>query len=209
MDWESAVSGISLAMDAFAVSVCMGSCIPSRLGRASLRMGLACGLFQFFMPLGGWMAGGWSAGLMAALDHWLAFGLLTFVGAGMIRNAFAPVEPCEGDATASFGTLFSLALATSIDAFVVGAGFALVQKPVLPLALLAGAFTALACAVGIHMGRFVGYRFGKRVELLGGALLVLIGLNILVSHLLDHGGLERWSRKSAGEGPSVRVVQNS
>lgn len=80
MDWESAVSGVSLAMDAFAVSVCMGACIPNGLGRASLRMGAACGLFQFFMPLGGWMMGGWSARLMAALDHWLAFGLLAFVG---------------------------------------------------------------------------------------------------------------------------------
>lgn len=208
MDWESAVSGISLAMDAFAVSVCMGSCIPGRFGRASLRMGLACGLFQFFMPLGGWVTGGWSAGLMAALDHWLAFGLLAFVGGGMIRSAFAPAEPCGGDATASFGTLFSLALATSIDAFVVGAGFALVQKPVLPLALLAGAFTSLTCIVGIHLGRFVGCRFGKRVELLGGVLLMLIGLNILVSHLLDHGGLERWGRKSASGGSPVRTIQS-
>ena len=103
----------------------------------------------------------------------------------MIRSSFAPLEPCAGDVTASFGTLLSLALATSIDAFVVGAGFALVNKPVFPLAILAGAFTALLCAAGIYLGRFVGCRFGKRVELLGGMLLILIGLNILVSHLLD------------------------
>lgn len=210
MDWESAVSGVSLAMDAFAVSVCMGACIPNGLGRASLRMGAACGLFQFFMPLGGWMMGGWSARLMAALDHWLAFGLLAFVGGGMIRSAFAPPEPCEGDATASAKALISLALATSIDAFVVGAGFALVNKPVLPLALLAGAFTALACAAGIHLGRFVGCRFGKRVELIGGLLLILIGLNILVSHLLDHGGLERLGRKaSAGGAPAAAREQGA
>ena len=210
MDWESAVSGVSLAMDAFAVSVCMGACIPNEMGRASLRMGAACGLFQFFMPLGGWMMGGWSARLMAALDHWLAFGLLAFVGGGMIRSAFAPPEPCEGDATASAKALLSLALATSIDAFVVGAGFALVNKPVLPLALLAGAFTALACAAGIHLGRFVGCRFGKRVELIGGLLLILIGLNILVSHLLDHGGLERLGRKaSAGGAPAAAREQGA
>ncbi len=173
-------------------------------------MGAACGLFQFFMPLGGWMMGGWSARLMAALDHWLAFGLLAFVGGGMIRSAFAPPEPCEGDATASAKALLSLALATSIDAFVVGAGFALVNKPVLPLALLAGAFTALACAAGIHLGRFVGCRFGKRVELIGGLLLILIGLNILVSHLLDHGGLERLGRKaSAGGAPAAAREQGA
>ena len=190
MDWESAVSGFSLAMDAFAVSVCMGACIPGRFGRASLRMGGACGLFQFLMPLGGWAAGEWSAGLMAALDHWLAFGLLAFVGGGMIRSALGPSNPCEGDATASPRALFSLALATSIDAFVVGAGFALVKKPVLDLALLAGVFTALTCVLGVCIGRFVGCRFGRRVELLGGVLLILIGLNILLSHLMDHGGLE-------------------
>ena len=190
LDWESAVSGFSLALDAFAVSVCMGACIPGRFGRASLRMGGACGLFQFLMPLGGWVAGEWSAGLMTALDHWLAFGLLAFVGGGMIRSALGPSNLCDGDATASPGALFSLALATSIDAFVVGAGFALVNKPVLTLALLAGVFTALTCVLGIYIGRFVGCRFGRRVELIGGVLLILIGLNILLTHLLDHGGLE-------------------
>lgn len=195
MDWESAVSGVSLAMDAFAVSICMGAHIPDRLGRASLRMGAACGFFQFLMPLGGWIMGGWSAKLMAALDHWLAFGLLAFVGGGMICSAFTAPEACEGDATASLGALLSLALATSIDAFVVGAGFALVKKAILPLAFFSGAFTALTCASGIFLGRCVGSRFGKRVEFLGGVLLVLIGLNILVSHLLDHGGLERLTEK--------------
>ena len=200
MDWESAVSGISLAMDAFAASVCLGACIPNRLGRASLRMGAACGLFQFLMPLGGWVIGGWSVALIAALDHWLAFGLLAVVGGGMIRNAFAPQAPCEGDVTASIGPLLSVALATSIDAFVVGAGFALVKKDVLPLALLTGAFTALACAAGIYLGRFVGQQFGKRMELLGGILLVFIGLNILVSHLMSHGGLEGLAQRTLRTG---------
>ena len=64
------------------------------------------------------------------------------------------------------------------------------NKPVLNLALLAGFFTALTCGLGIYIGRFVGCRFGRRVELLGGVLLILIGLNILLSHLMDHGGLE-------------------
>jgi len=168
-------------------------------------MGGACGLFQFLMPLGGWAAGEWSAGLMTALDHWLAFGLLAFVGGGMIRSALGSSNLCEGDATASPGALFSLALATSIDAFVVGAGFALVNKPVLTLALLAGVFTALTCALGIYIGRFVGCRFGRRVELIGGVLLILIGLDILLSHLLDHGGLERVMPVSSENGAPAMV----
>lgn len=185
----------------------MGACIFDRLRRVSLRMGIACGLFQFLMPLGGWTMGGWSARLMTSLDHWLAFGLLAVVGGGMVRSSFRPPEPCGEDAAASLGALFSLALATSVDAFVVGAGFALVDKPVLPLALLAGGVTALACVAGIHFGRLVGCRFGKRVELLGGTLLILIGLNILITHLLDHGGLE-WLRETATKNPpAVRQGQ--
>ena len=196
MDWESVASGASLAMDAFAVSLCIGASISDRLGNAALRMGMACGLFQFFMPMAGWIAGGCSARLMAAMDHWVAFGLLGFVGGGMIRSAFVPSEFCEGDALISLRSLLSLALATSIDAFVVGAGFALIQKPVFPLSLFAGAFTFLACSIGIYLGRVVGNRFSKRVELLGGVLLILIGLNILISHLLDHGGLN-WMKRTA------------
>ena len=125
----------------------------------------------------------------------------------MVRSSFRPPEPCGEDAAASLGALFSLALATSVDAFVVGAGFALVDKPVLPLALLAGGVTALACVAGIHFGRLVGCRFGKRVELLDGTLLILIGLNILITHLLDHGGLE-WLRETATKNPpAVRQGQ--
>ena len=123
----------------------------------------------------------------------------------MIRSALGSSNLCEGDATASPGALFSLALATSIDAFVVGAGFALVNKPVLNLALLAGVFTALTCVLGIYIGRFVGCRFGRRVELLGGVLLILIGLNILLSHLMDHGGLERVMPVSSENGAPAMV----
>lgn len=140
--------------------------------------------------------GGWSAKLITALDHWLAFCLLAFVGGGMIRDAFAPSEFCQKDATVAIGSLLSMALATSIDALVVGASFALVGKNVLPMALFSGIFTALVCAIGIYLGRFVGCRFGQRLELLGGVLLLLIGLNILISHLMDHGCLQCLNPKS-------------
>ena len=99
-------------------------------------------------------------------------------------------EEKETDGVAErLGLLLSVALATSIDALVVGAGFALAGLPVMELAIIAGVVTALACAVGVYLGRIAGARFGKKMELLGGALLILIGLEVLVSHLMDHGGM--------------------
>ena len=192
MNWESALSGCSLAMDAFAVSAAVGASLPEnsrgRAFSAAWRLGLACGLFQFFMPLLGCFLGECSTRWFPALDHWLAFGLLAFVGGNMVHGYFMEEKEQKTDGVAErLGLLLSVALATSIDALVVGAGFALAGLPVMELAVIAGVVTAAACAVGVYLGRIAGAHFGRRMELLGGALLILIGLEVLVSHLLDHG----------------------
>jgi putative Mn2+ efflux pump MntP len=161
-------------------------------------MGLACGIFQFAMPILGWFVGAYCAASVASFDHWIAFGLLAFVGGNMIRGSFAPPEepapaeqvPAEqvpagqapADPTYSM-TLLYVALATSIDALAVGASFALLQKPVLPLSIFAGIITALLCFGGVMAGRAAGRFLGKRVELAGGLILCLIGLDILRTHL--------------------------
>jgi putative Mn2+ efflux pump MntP len=145
-------------------------------------MGAACGAFQFFMPLVGWFLGTYSLDYIASFDHWAAFGLLALVGGNMIHSSFAPAE-VRGDAPMSLATLLYLALATSIDALAVGASFAMVGKPAFWLAVVAGLATAALCFGGVQAGRLVGSRLGKRVELLGGALLCLIGFNILRTHL--------------------------
>jgi putative Mn2+ efflux pump MntP len=170
-------------MDAFAAALCIGACAVGATFGTAFRMGLACGIFQFAMPILGWFAGAYCAASVDAFDHWIAFGLLAFVGGNMIRSSFAPPEEIDSaDPTRSI-TLFYLALATSIDALAVGAGFALVQKPVLPLSVCAGLVTALLCFSGVLAGRKAGRALGKRVELAGGILLCLIGLNILRTHL--------------------------
>ena len=193
MSWESTLSGCSLAMDAFAASLCIGASLPGRArGRAPgamWRLGLACGAFQFFMPLLGQLLGELSTRWFPAVDHWLAFGLLAFVGGNMVRGYFRDGETEISGAADSLLLLLSLALATSIDALVVGASFALAGLPVVELAVTAGAATALACAAGVWLGRFAGVRLGRRMELLGGLLLIAIGLEVLVSHLMDHGAL--------------------
>ncbi|MCR5346421.1 MAG: manganese efflux pump MntP family protein [Fretibacterium sp.] len=191
MSWESALSGCSLAMDAFAVSVGVGTqaSTGSKAFVAAWRLALACGLFQFFMPLLGCFLGEYSTRWVPALDHWLAFGLLALVGGNMIRGCCIEEEQDVSGVADRLWLLLSIALATSIDAFVVGAGFALADLPVMSLSVIAGIVTALACAAGVYLGRFAGGCFGKKMELLGGILLILIGLEVLVLHLMDHGAL--------------------
>jgi putative Mn2+ efflux pump MntP len=145
-------------------------------------MGTACGIFQFFMPLIGWFLGVYSMDYIASFDHWVAFGLLTLVGGNMIYSSFSPAESYSADPT-RLAVLLYLALATSIDALAVGASFAMVGKPVLWLATVAGMATGALCFGGVQVGRRVGCKLGKRVELLGGALLCLIGLNVLRAHM--------------------------
>ncbi|MDR1874455.1 MAG: manganese efflux pump MntP family protein [Synergistaceae bacterium] len=180
---ESVLSAVSLSVDAFAVALCIGACVIGATVGTAFRMGLACGVFQFFMPIAGWIPGAYCAASIASVDHWIAFGLLAFVGGNMIRSSFSAPGKCDStDPTRSMKLLY-LALATSIDALAVGASFALVQKPVLLLSGCAGFVTALLCFGGVQVGRLAGQLLGRRVELAGGLLLCLIGLNILRVHL--------------------------
>lgn len=183
---DSILSAASLAMDAFAVALCMGASGGGAATiNAALRMGAACGAFQFIMPLGGWFLGSHALNLIASFDHWVAFGLLAFVGGNMIRGSFGEPEASADvpDPTKSLALLY-LAVATSIDALAVGASFALSARPVLPLAIAAGIITAALGFLGVHLGKYVGCKMGKRVEFAGGVVLILIGLNILREHIL-------------------------
>ncbi len=180
---ESMVFALSLSMDAFAVALCMGACVTGATNGTAFRMGMVCGVFQFLMPLAGWFLGVYCVDYIASVDHWVAFGLLGFVGGNMILNSFAPAEACDTKDPTLGSALFYLAFATSIDALAVGASFAVVYKPVLWLAVSSGVITAILCFGGVHFGRSVGCRLGKGVEFLGGILLCALGLNILRIHL--------------------------
>ena len=180
---ESILSALSLSMDAFAVALCIGACVIGATYGTAFRMGAACGVFQFGMPLAGWFLGAYCVEYISSIDHWVAFGLLAIVGGNMIRGSFAPPESCNTEDPTQSAVLFYLALATSIDALAVGASFAVVHKPVFWLAIFSGVATAALCFGGVRVGRLVGSRLGKRVELAGGVLLYLIGFNILFTHL--------------------------
>ena len=177
MNWQSFISGCSLAMDAFAVSAGVGAAYPSQRRSAGIRLGAACGLFQFIMPLLGGFLGGISAQLFAMLGPFLASFLLMTIGLDMILDALKdrPVPPIS-----SGKRLLFLALATSIDAFAVGAGFALVGFSVMELAVIAGIVTALGCVLGAALGAVFGARLGSKAAITGGGVLMLLGAYILI-----------------------------
>jgi putative Mn2+ efflux pump MntP len=174
----------SLSIDAFAVALCIGATGDGTKKTAAM-MGTACGAFQFFMPLAGWMIGVYTLGRISSIDHWVAFGLLAFVGGNMMRGSFSGESVCSGYSAATLRSLLSLALATSIDALAVGASFGVTGKPVLALAGESGLITLALCFAGVLFGRRVGNRLGKRSEFIGGMVLILIGLNILREHLVQ------------------------
>lgn len=179
------ITATALAMDAFAVSIGVGACINYETFPPALRMGLACGGFQFLMPLIGWSMGIRFVQMISAYDHWLAFFLLFAIGLKMIWESRVEGD-CRpnGDPTRGI-TLLTLALATSIDAMAVGVTMAAIQGPVFFLAISTGLITAsLACA-GIFIGGHLGKGLGKYMEIGGGIVLCLMAINILRSHLLS------------------------
>lgn len=174
----------ALAMDAFAVSV--GSCTRKRdnFHRHALATSLSFGLFQAGMPLLGWSLGRASAGLLQAIDHWIAFGLLAAIGAKMVwEGLHADSEDCDDSPVPfSWKTLMTLSVATSIDAGAVGISLSLIESPILYPALMIGVITFALSWLGHHFGRILGERFGKGAEVFGGLVLIGIGGRILFEH---------------------------
>jgi len=175
---------VGLAMDACAVSLAAGASGRSPGKRAAFRLSFHFGLFQFFMPVIGWYGGSLMAGPMQAVDHWIAFALLAFIGGRMIWSGFRAGDPSPTDPSRGT-TLLMLSVATSIDALAVGFSLALLQVEIWQPSAIIGLVTAALSLAGLRLGALLGARFGKRMELAGGVLLVFIGARILVEHLVN------------------------
>lgn len=175
---------IGLAMDCFAVSLGIGCTPIQKDARTIFRITFHFGFFQGLMTFLGWLAGSSIASLIERFDHWIAFALLAWVGARMIRESFTndekedPCDPSRGK------TLVMLSLATSIDALAIGLSLALVNGSIVLDSLLIGATSLLFSLAGLAIGKRLGCKFGKRMELVGGLVLVGIGIRVLLSHLL-------------------------
>ena len=173
---------LSLAMDAFAVSVSTGISIPGFGPRQAARIGLWCGAFQFGMPLVGWFLGSSVKTYIEAVDHWIAFGLLALIGGNMILEVVRGGEE-EALSELSVKRLFLLALATSIDALAVGVTLAFESVNILLSAGVIGVVAFALAMLGGLLGHRLGQLFQKRATILGGLVLIGIGVKILLEHL--------------------------
>ena len=184
MEWYASMFvAVGLAMDAFAVSLGIGTTRTARAPRPIFRLAFHMGLFQGLMTLLGWLAGSTVAHLISGIDHWIAFVLLAFVGGRMIREGLDTEAELHRSDPSRGGSLVMICVATSIDAMAVGLSLAMVQVEIISPSVTIAVVTLLLSLFGLLAGSQLGTRFGKRMEVLGGVLLVGIGLRILVTHL--------------------------
>jgi len=177
----------ALAMDCFTISVVSGVIVRKRDNFLMLRMAFLFGFFQALMPLIGWFLTSRFSEILQSVDHWIAFGMLLFIGVRMIMDAFKEEEqsfdPCN------VGTQLALAVATSIDALAVGISFACtgystfaqMQMPLFMIGIVSFVFSIVGYLLGVRFGS----TFTKRLkpEILGGIILIIIGVKILIEHL--------------------------
>ncbi|HRU39277.1 MAG TPA: manganese efflux pump MntP family protein, partial [Candidatus Goldiibacteriota bacterium] len=152
----------------------------------ALKMAFFFGGFQTGMALLGWLAGAQVIRFIEKFDHWVAFGLLLAVGLHMIKEGLEKGDACDEKCEKNpFDTrvLFVLAVATSIDSLAVGLGLAFVAAAVVTAALFIGLASFTMSLAGVYAGRKIGGLLGKKVDILGGIILVGIGVKILAEHL--------------------------
>ena len=182
---ELILLAVGLSMDAFAVSICKGLAMPELKPRHMVIVGLWFGGFQALMPIIGYFLGTTFAGYITAVDHWIAFILLSIIGGNMIKEALTNDEE-EADPSLGVRIMLLLAIATSIDALAVGVTFAFLLDSfasVLLSALLIGCTTFIFSAAGVKVGNVFGMKYRSKAELVGGIILILLGIKILIEGL--------------------------
>jgi putative Mn2+ efflux pump MntP len=179
-------TALSLAMDAFSVSVCKGLATKDLKAKHMLITGAWFGGFQALMPLIGYYVGALFRDYAQAFDHWIIFALLALIGANMIKESFEGDECPANAGSFTFATMLTMALATSIDALAVGISFSLMPEVNIFVAiLLIGVITFILSALGVKVGSHFGSKYKSTAELIGGIVLILLGIKILVEHLFS------------------------
>ncbi len=170
------------AMDASVVSMAKGTATRQLNFRHYMSVGLWFGGFQAAMTLIGYFVGAHFASFIAAYGYWVAFALLLFVGAEMIKNAFSKDE-AKADANYSVIPMLLMAVATSIDALAVGVSFAFIEVDIWLAAIIIGVVTFVFSAAGLKIGNIFGNRYNRSAELVGGIILIALGIKILLEQL--------------------------
>ena len=185
---ELLLLGVGLAMDAFAVSICKGLAMNKVNMKQCFLIALFFGGFQAFMPVLGWFLGSTFAEKIKAIDHWIAFILLSYIGIKMISDAIkewkeeTKVE--QMDPPLDIKELFLLAIATSIDALAVGITFSFLDVVIGLAAAIIGVVTFVISGAGVFVGNIFGEKYKTKAQIVGGVILVLLGVRILVTHLM-------------------------
>lgn len=178
---ELGLLAVALAADATAAAAGIGA--ATRSPRRTAGAAVLFGVFQAGMAaLGAW-GGAAITDAAAAWDHWVVFGLLTAIGARTLWEGWTGAETEAGERAWGARAMLLLAFATSVDALAAGMTLPLLGHPVVVASLTIGAVTAILSFVGGELGRRLGDRFGPRVEMAGGIVLIAIGARVLVEHL--------------------------
>ena len=181
---EVLMLAVGLAMDSFSVSLGASTSRHEMDRRSALRLAFHLGFFQFLMPVLGWYIGFSFVHLISSVDHWIAFGLLIFIGGRMIWAGFRDdAAAYETNPSRGF-VLVMLSVATSIDALAVGLSLAMLGIPIWYPSIVIGVVTAAISLAGIPLGVKLGNLVGKRIGIIGGLILTFIGVRILITHLL-------------------------
>ncbi len=181
---------IGLAMDAFAVSIATSLNLVNVSKRQIFRLSFHTGLFQFLMPVIGWYLGFSFSKYISDYDHWVAFVLLALIGGKMVHESFEGREESETeggnalkkDPTRGLSLIF-IAVATSIDALAVGVSLAMLNVNIWYPSAVIGIVTMSLSIIGMKIGEKLGARFGNRMELAGGLILIAIGIKIVIEHI--------------------------
>ena len=174
--------GVGLSMDAFAAAICKGLSIRKNFLEKSFVIALFFGVFQAAMPYIGYLLGSIFAEKLQAVDHWIAFVLLSIIGVNMIRESRDKTCTIEEDRL-DLKNLFMLAIATSIDALAVGVSFAFLKIKISLAVFVIGLTTFVISFFGVRIGRVFGIALKDKAQVTGGLILIFLGLKILVEHL--------------------------
>ena len=179
---EIFIIAIGLAMDAFAVSVCKGLSMKRMNWKKATIIATYFGGFQALMPLIGFLLGFAFSDIVSSIDHWIAFMLLSIIGANMIKDSTDDEIEKRNDKI-DVKTMMLLAIATSIDALAVGVTFAFLKVNIVLAILIIGIIAFILSMLGVKIGNKFGDKLQNKAELTGGIILIVIGLKILLEHL--------------------------
>lgn len=175
---------LGLSFDTFAVSLSYGVIRSGILFRQATWVAAVLAVFQGGLTIGGYFLGSIISNELKTADHWVALGLLSFLGIKMIVEGLKKTSEEGVKDYSSTIVLLTIALGTSIDAFAVGISFALLAVKIWEAGTLIGAVTFLASMTAIRIGKSAGERLGNKVEIFGGIILIAIGLKIFLEHIL-------------------------